>query len=677
VVFLFSGIVLGAIYAISGASLTLRYATSGVLNLAFGAEAYFIARLFYFMNTQHGMSTWLSALISILVASPLMGIILYAAVYSRLQLTPSSVKLTATIGVSIALPALAAMLFGSPVILTAPGVVSSVETIRLFGAPVTYAQIAVVVVAVVIAVVGAVVLRLSSVGLVMRATVESPALASMGGANPPRVALAVCTGTTALAGLTGVLLAPIVGIGSSSAFLILLASSLGAVAAARLRFIGRAGVAGLLIGIAGGVAQRFLPSGSIWSSGVIASIPFIVMGGAVIYYAARGTAEESIQTGGALDRAIAVGVGGGDQSATNDVPQLLANRRRVGGPLRSMSFKDRGSVVIIALLALIPLFLSGVWSGVYCTGIAFAVVLLSYSFITGEGGMISLCQITFAGIGALTAAQLATTYHWPVVIAVLCGGVLALPFGLLVGFLGGILGDMYFALVTLAFGLFMENVVFSVNSLSNYGSGVVIARPGFATGNVALTYCILVLFLIFGAVFINLRRSTLGFGSATTRSSARAAQAVGMNPRTIRVVLSGLAALVAGIGGSLLALTENNANPLSFQTLSGLVWLAVIVTLGTRSLAAAFIGGVTFAVVPFVFSTYLPVSYAQVPIALFGLGAIMVARNPKGMVSLHAAQLEALSSRIWARRPQRSNVVPANNESSPDQVSTGERVGTR
>ena len=40
------------------------------------------------------------------------------------------------------------------------------------------------------------------------------------------------------------------------------------------------------------------------------------------------------------------------------------------------------------------------WIGVFAQGIALAIIFLSYTLVTGEGGLISLCQITLAGIGA-------------------------------------------------------------------------------------------------------------------------------------------------------------------------------------------------------------------------------------------------------------------------------------
>ncbi|HSY14537.1 MAG TPA: ABC transporter permease, partial [Jatrophihabitantaceae bacterium] len=518
-VYLVSGLVLGAVYAMAGAILTLRFASSGILNFAFGAEAYFIARLFYWLNTQHGMATAPAAVLTILVAAPILGTVLYLALYSRLQLADSSIRVTATIGVSVALPALAAILFGSPTILTAPGLARTpVSSIKVFGVAVTYDQLIVLAAVALVAIGGALVMRYSSFGLAMRATVDSPALASLAGTNPSRVAYAACVLSTALAGLTGVVLTPIVGIGSFTSFAALLAASLGAVTAARLRFTGRAAVAGILIGIAGGAAQKILPSGTVWSSAAITTIPFLVMGGAVLWYAARGAGADSVGSGGALDRAIAVDAAGAAHRG-------LARSRTSGitstAPRRTwnISVKDRGSLAVIAVSMAVPLLLGGNWVGVYCQGIAYGIIFLSYNLIGGQGGMISLCQITFAGIGALTAAQLATTFHWPVLLAVVVGGGVCLPAGLVVGALGAALGDTYFALITLAFGLLIENLVFTMNRFANYGSGVVINRPGFATSDRSLTYLMFAVFIVVGLLVTNLSRSTLGMAAAAARSS--------------------------------------------------------------------------------------------------------------------------------------------------------------
>ena len=48
-----AGLVLGGIYAISAAGLVVTYLSAGILNFAFGALAYFIARFYYYLHSQH------------------------------------------------------------------------------------------------------------------------------------------------------------------------------------------------------------------------------------------------------------------------------------------------------------------------------------------------------------------------------------------------------------------------------------------------------------------------------------------------------------------------------------------------------------------------------------------------------------------------------------------------
>ena len=50
--FVIAGLVLGGIYAIASAGLVITYTSSGILNFAFGAMAYFIARFYYYLHTQ-------------------------------------------------------------------------------------------------------------------------------------------------------------------------------------------------------------------------------------------------------------------------------------------------------------------------------------------------------------------------------------------------------------------------------------------------------------------------------------------------------------------------------------------------------------------------------------------------------------------------------------------------
>src|ERR1700689_1757617 len=119
--FVIAGLVLGGIYAICSAGLVITYTASGILNFAFGAMAFFIARFYYFLNTQHGWSIVPAAVLSILVAAPALGVLLYAVLFRHLRLASPMIKVVATIGLLVAIPSVAILIFGDQAIQAAPG----------------------------------------------------------------------------------------------------------------------------------------------------------------------------------------------------------------------------------------------------------------------------------------------------------------------------------------------------------------------------------------------------------------------------------------------------------------------------------------------------------------------------------------------------------------------------
>ena len=114
-------------------------------------------------------------------------------------------------------------------------------------------------------------------------------------------------------------------------------------------------------------------------------------------------------------------------------------------------------------------------------------------------------------------------------------------------------------------------------------------------------------------------------------------------------IVGALAAFTAAVGGGYLAMDSGVAQPGSFPVFFGLVWLAVVVTLGVRSITAAAIAGLSFSLMPGLFQTYVPARWSEVPTILFGLGAISVARHPEGVVAQNAQKLRALLTRVAPR----------------------------
>jgi branched-chain amino acid transport system permease protein len=188
----------------------------------------------------------------------------------------------------------------------------------------------------------------------------------------------------------------------------------------------------------------------------------------------------------------------------------------------------------------------------------------------------------------------------------------------------------------------MERLVFNLKDFSQFGAGVAVARPEFAISDRAFTYMALAFFAVIAILIVNLRRSTTGLALNAVRWSETASRTMGLSVIQMKMLVSGLAAFVAGVGGGLYAVAHKQAIPLDYVTLVGLVWLAVLVTFGVRSNIAALLAGLVFVLSPAFVQTYLQLSstWAQVPVLLFGLGAIFLAQNPEGTVHQWAMGLQ-------------------------------------
>jgi branched-chain amino acid transport system permease protein len=162
---------------------------------------------------------------------------------------------------------------------------------------------------------------------------------------------------------------------------------------------------------------------------------------------------------------------------------------------------------------------------------------------------------------------------------------------------------------------------------------------------------------------VNLRRSTTGLALNAVRWSEPGARTMGLSVIQMKVLISALAAFVAGVGGGLFAISEKQAIPAKYAMLLGLVWLAVLVTFGVRSNIAALLAGCVFVASPaFVQSELkLNTTWAQIPVVLFGLGAVALAKNNEGTVHQAAMALQRLAHRLSGRgdEPPAATSVPA------------------
>ena len=112
--------------------------------------------------------------------------------------------------------------------------------------------------------------------------------------------------------------------------------------------------------------------------------------------------------------------------------------------------------------------------------------------------------------------------------------------------------------------------------------------------------------MVVALFIVNFRRSTTGLAVNAARWSEAGARTSGISVVQMKVISGALAALIAGIGGGLLVLAQTTFEPSEFATFAGVVWLAVLVTIGVRSNAAALVAGLAFVMLPALTQAYLP-----------------------------------------------------------------------
>ena len=623
--YIVGGLVLGGIYAISAVGLVMTYVSSKVLNFAHGAIAFFVAMTFYRLHTVWGWPLPVAAVLSIGVVAPALGLFLWLALARNLARVPSVVMLVTTVGLYVAFTPLTFLIFGDQPIFEPPGLAG--DKVHLFhplGVAINENQLIVLVGTIVIGLGLLALLRWTTSGLLIRAVVDSPSLSSLAGTDPRLVGAASWALGCMLAGLSGVLLTPLLGLDPGS-FTLLVVASLSAVVAARLVSLPLAFAGAVLLGVLQELSVKYVPSNGVLSAGVRPSLPFILMMVFLLGYQ---------------------GYGRGKALAGSRVMARAAVTAEVetGPRVRLIGF-----LIIIGLVIVVSFLLPNYWVGIVGSGICLSIALLSYSVVAGQAGIISLCQISFAGIGAIVTAQLATVHHWPTLVALVAGGLVAVPIALLVALLAVRLGDLYVALATLGFALLMDNLVFPANSFSQDGAGVALNRPSLGpihfTGDKSFLYLGLVVFMLLSVLVRNLRRSGTGMTLVALRSSESGVSTLGLSVVRAKLVAFGVSGFIAGIGGGMLAFYGLRSRPASFDTLTGIVWLAVVVTLGVRTSVGPLLAGIVFTVMPeLIGSWHLPHWALQMPPILFGLGAVGLAREPRGAV--------AQTSDQWIRQAQ-------------------------
>ncbi|HEV2311314.1 MAG TPA: ABC transporter permease, partial [Acidimicrobiia bacterium] len=558
------GIPFGCVFALVAIGLVLTYKTSGVFNLAFAAQAYASAAVYYELRANDGWSNLPAFVVAVIIVAPLLGLVLDRLLFRYLRTAPTVAKLVVSLGLLVAIPEVVDLWFGSGNAFGPPTIWPTQFAIYRFGSYAIDGNEAATMIATVVSVVGlTLLLRYSTIGLRMRAVVESPRMTALTGINADRVSGFAWMLSSLFAGLAGVLLAPLFDQLSSANFTVLLVAAIAAAAFARLTSIPLALLGGLLLGILQGILAGYLPVNSILATGLRPSLPFVALFLLLIFGPGLRRRQEVTDPLAGVDP---------------PPPGLAAQLRSRGLTVAVRSF---GLVVVLVGMGVALFALDKFWLLVVTSAVVFGVIFLSITVITGMAGQISLCQAAFAAVGGFTTAQLVHNLALPVLLTVAIGTVVAAFVGALLAIPVLRLSGIYLALATLAFALMFDSIFVPLDWV---GGGLLpprVPRPEFLTGDHAFFLFSVAILVATSTVVILVRRGVSGKFLQALHGSETASASLGISATRSRIVAFALSAGIAGLGGGLLAMLQGQANyQANFTPFAGLFWLVLVVTIG-------------------------------------------------------------------------------------------------
>lgn len=235
------------------------------------------------------------------------------------------------------------------------------------------------------------------------------------------------------------------------------------------------------------------------------------------------------------------------------------------------------------------------WRGILISVCINVILVVSLNVTTGFLGQLTLGHAGFMAVGAYAAAYvtktltLVKTVEFP--LALLIGGLVAMLFGFLVCIPTLRLHGDYLAIITLAFGEIIKNVLLNLQ-VTGGASGYI----GIPTNtNFAWAFGLAALTVIITKSMINSRQ---GRSIISIREDEIAAEASGVNTRKYKILAFVFAAFFAGIAGGLYGHYLGILEPKTFNLDKSIEILVMVVLGGMGSIPGSIIAAVVLTVLP-------------------------------------------------------------------------------
>lgn len=265
-------------------------------------------------------------------------------------------------------------------------------------------------------------------------------------------------------------------------------------------------------------------------------------------------------------------------------------------------------------------------------------VAMSWALLGNLGGMVSFGHSAFFGIGAYTSAILTIKLGVPVLAGMALGGLGALLAAIVMLPVLRLRGP-YFALAILAYAHIFRILATEWTTLTG-GSGGIANIPvlptllGYDLSSKAGAYAVILLIvLIFAAVYRAIRASHYGLALRAMHDSEDATRVVGVNSTLLKGLMLLVSAFMAGVAGAFNAHYINFLEP-DYAFNGSWVTIPIVAAIfgGYRTITGPVIGAlVVYLLDQLVFKSLIPTGHQLV---LGGLLVAMIVFSPSGLLSL-------------------------------------------
>lgn len=602
------GLSTGAIFALAASGLVLTYTTTGIFNFAHGAVGMLGAFAYWQLEAEWGWPAPVALAMVLLVLAPALGLLIERAIMRGLHDAPETVRIVVTISLLVAMLGLGLWIW-SPQEPHQPSVLFPGNRLQILGVNLTWHQAIAFLLAAAVALGLRLLLHGTRLGLDMRATVDSRALAQLHGARPHRSAAFAWAIGCSLAALAGILIAGSLGTLDHFGLTLLIVSAYAAAMVGRLRSLPLTFVGALALGLADSYAIGYIPSSNVYWSSFRFVIPVVAL-----FIVLLVLPNPQLRT-----------------RATT------ASREDVPLPSWRTALFTAGAVVASA----------GVLASILSDNdalrtskiLGLAIIALSLVPLTGFGGQVSLCQMSFAAIGAVVMAHHGQggepiALLWVVLICGAVGALVALPALRLSG--------LYLALATAAFAVFLDSWLFRLPEfdvgpvqIKTFDLGVIAVQPlelpGIDGSSRPTQLVVLaVVFALGYLLVVGIRRSGFGQRLLALKDSPAACATLGLDITRVKLAVFSLSAAMAGVGGALYAGTLGSVSYSRFNLFESLPLLLLAVVGGISTASGALFAGLILGGFPIAAGIWP--FLADLNRFLPGTMGIAMGRNPNGAV---------------------------------------------